>query len=385
MAAPSTARRQSAESARSEAARWFGRGVGLTAGAVLVLTIAGGFVTAWRAVLLVFLAVLLGAALEPLVGRLRGLLPIPRGVAILAVYAAFFVGVAAIALLVVPASLTQWGDLAAAAPGALERARVWAEGLRPAERSAGIVGIIDAAQRTVTSGRPLAAGDIVAAGMTVADVLVSAVTVLALVFFWMTERARLQRFALSFLPAGRRPEVRDAWNDAEARLGGWVRGQLLLMGVIGIMAATLCWLLGLPSPLLLGLLAGFAEIVPMVGPAIGAIPAIAVAAVLRPEVLVLVIVGYLLIHAFEGNVLVPIVMGNVAGISPFLVIASLLVGGAVDGVRGALIAVPIAAAAEVVLERLQDRREPVTPTAEPSSTEPSTADARDPHAPVGAV
>ena len=140
----------------------------------------------------------------------------------------------------------------------------------------------------------------------------------------------------------------------------------------------------LPSPLLLGLLAGLAELIPIVGPAIGAIPALLVAAAVRPEVLPLLIAVYIVIHVVEGNVLVPIVMRNVVGISPFLVIASLLVGAALDGLRGALIAVPIAASIEVVLERLQDRDQPVAPTAEGTSSE-GADDVTDPQAPARAV
>ena len=202
----------------------------------------------------------------------------------------------------------------------------------------------------------------------------SIVTVLALIYFWMTERARLQRFGLSFLPLERRGGARDTWNDIELRLGGWVRGQLALMFAVGAMTGTVCWALGLPSPVLLGLLAGLAELVPMVGPAIGAIPALVVAAALRPEVLPLLIVAYVVIHVIEGNVLVPIVMRNVVGISPFLVIASLLIGGAIDGLRGALIAVPVAAAIEVILERLQDRGVPVGPTADTSTSAATDVD-----------
>jgi predicted PurR-regulated permease PerM len=151
------------------------------------------------------------------------------------------------------------------------------------------------------------------------------------------------------------------------------------------MTGVACWVLGLPSPLLLGLLAGLAELIPMVGPAIGAVPAIVVAAALRPEVLPLVIIAYVVIHVIEGNVLVPLVMRNVVGISPFVVIASLLVGGALDGFRGALIAVPVAAAIEVILERLQDRDLPVSPTSESSTAAEPEADVTDPQAPAPAV
>ena len=123
-------------------------------------------------------------------------------------------------------------------------------------------------------------------------------------------------------------------------------------------------MLGLPSPVLLGLIAGVAEAIPLVGPALGAAPALLVAATLKPDALPFVFVAYLVIHAIEGNVLAPFVVGNAAGISPFLVIASLLAGGAIGGLVGAFIAVPVVAALEVVLERLQAREQPVTPAME---------------------
>ncbi len=363
-------------STRSEVGRWFGRGLGLSAGALVVIAIAGGFLVAWRVLLLVFLAVLVGSALEPVVGRLRARLP--RGLSILVVYLAFFAFAAILGLVVIPSSLTQANELATAMPSLFDRAERWALGVQPEALSANLRSIIDAARGALAAGPP-SAPDAIAAGLTVADVLVSVATTFALIYFWMTERARLQRFGLSFLPADRRGGARDTWNDIELRLGGWARGQLVLMVAIGTMTGIACWLFGLPSPLLLGLLAGVAEIVPMIGPAIGAIPALLVAAAVRPEAFVFVLLAYVVIHVVEGNVLVPIVMRNVAGISPFLVIASLLVGGALDGIRGALVAVPIAAAIEVVLERLQDRELPVAPTAEGPSA-PAATDIGDPQA-----
>ncbi len=352
--------------ARGDIGAWFARGIGAAAGAAVVVALVAATLVAWRVIILVFLAVLLGSALEPLVGGLRGRSPLPRGISILTVYLGFFALVAIVLLIVVPGSLDQANALATAAPQALDRATEWADGLQPQALSAAIASFLDSIRPALDGGGSPQAGQVVAVGLTVADAVVSTVTVLALIYFWMTERARLQRFGLSFLPPERRGGARDTWNDIELRLGGWVRGQLTLMFAVGAMTGSVCWALGLPSPLLLGLLAGLAELVPMVGPAIGAVPALLVAAAIRPEVLPLLIVAYVVIHVIEGNVLVPIVMRNVVGISPFLVIASLLIGGAIDGLRGALIAVPVAAAIEVILERLQDRRIPVGPTADAS-------------------
>ena len=145
-------------------------------------------------------------------------------------------------------------------------------------------------------------------------------------------------------------------------MGLWVRGQLTLMASIFFMTTVAYFLLGLPNALLLGVIAGIAELIPIVGPALGAIPALLVAAVTGDVGLVAVVAGvYVVIQVLEGNVLVPLVMRNAIGVPPFLVIVSLLVGGAVAGLIGALLAVPVAAALVVVLERAQARETPGTP------------------------
>jgi predicted PurR-regulated permease PerM len=118
-----------------------------------------------------------------------------------------------------------------------------------------------------------------------------------------------------------------------------------------------------------------------IGPLLGAIPAILFAATVSPELALIVCLVYVVIQVVEGNILVPLVMRNTIGLSPFLVIVSLLIGTAVAGIAGALIAVPVAASLEVVLERLQAREVPVAldPTAAPASdvqaTEVSLTDA----------
>ncbi len=118
--------------------------------------------------------------------------------------------------------------------------------------------------------------------------------------------------------------------------------------------------MGLPAAPLLGLIAGLAEVVPLVGPAIGVAPALLVAAAFRPDLVLVVLIAYVIIQLVESNVLVPIVMRNAVGVSPFLLTVSLLVGAALGGLVGALISVPMVAAAEAIMERLQDRDVPVS-------------------------
>lgn len=343
---------------RALALGWFARGIGLATGALLVFAVAEALVGAAKVLLLVFFALLLASALQPLVDWLRGHLPVRRGPAILLVYIVFFAAVAGLGFLAVPLIVSQASQLVAQLPAVTARIQTWSQGLQPPELASSIGALIEAAQDATTAASPQP-GQLVRAGLSLADVIGSVATVLALVFFWMTERQRMQRFVLSFLPLERRATSREAWNVVELRLGGWVRGQLTLMIVLGLTTGIAYTVMGLPSGPILGLIAGLAEILPLVGPALGVIPAIVMAAVLRPDLLILVVVAYVLIHLIESNVLVPFVMRNAVGVSPFLLLVSLLAGAALDGLLGALIAVPIVAAAEAILERLQDRVVPV--------------------------
>lgn len=351
---------------RSEAAQWAIRGVGFALGVLLVAGLAASVVLAWRVAVIVFLSVLLGTAIEPLVSYGRDRLPIPRGLAILVLYAALAAVILGVVILVLPGALAEADSIITRLPERLDSLESWAATLQPDVLASTVASLADAARGQLLQARPPRAEDVVDVGLTVADAAVTIVTIFALIYFWVTERARLQRYATAFLPLDRRAGIRDAWNDVELRLGGWVRGQLVLMGTVALATGSAYWLLGLPSALLLGLIAGLAELIPLVGPTLGAIPALVVAAALRPDLLIPVLIVYVIIQLVEGNLLVPVVMRGSVGISPFVVLVSLLVGGAVGGIVGALIAIPLAAIVIVVLERLQAREVPVT--LDPSAT-----------------
>jgi predicted PurR-regulated permease PerM len=335
------------------------RGAGFAIGVGLVLGVAVVALAAINVLVLVFVAVILASGLQPIVAWLRAHLHVGRGPAILLVYSAFLVIVVGLVLVVVPAAITQLDRTLHSLPPFFERARAWAETLRPAGLAQTVAALIDAAARPLQPAAPPAPGQVVQVGLTVAEAITSVLTLLTVVYFWLTEHARLQRYVLAFVPEARRARARDVWNSAETRLGMWVRGQLILMAAIGIGAGIAYTVLGVPAGLLLGLFAAIAEAIPIVGPLIGAIPAVLVAATISPELALTVAGVYAVLQIIEGNVLVPLVMRNTVGISPFLVILSVLVGAAAGGFVGALLAVPIAATAEVLIEGLQAREIPV--------------------------
>lgn len=360
---------------RSEITPWTIRGMGLAIGALFVIGLIQLGVAAGGVLLLFFVSVLLASALEPVVGWLRGRIPLGRGLTILVVYVSFLLTAIVMAFIVVPAAVNQAGQIVDSLPPFFEQVRVWAAGLRPVALSTSVSALVDSAASIFAPAAPPDPDAVVEVGAAVAEAAVAFFTMLTIVFFWLVEHARLQRYTLAFFPATRRAGAREAWNEVEGRLGLWVRGQLILMAAMGVATGVVYTVLGLPGALLLGLIAALTEAIPIIGPLLGAIPAVVVAATVSPELALIVAVIYVVLQIIEGAILVPLVMRNTIGISPLLVLLSLLIGAAVGGMIGAFLAVPIAASLEIMLSRLQDREAPVAQ--DPAGIESPDEDAVD--------
>jgi predicted PurR-regulated permease PerM len=359
---------------RADLTPWAVRGAGLAIGVAAVVGLIALAFAAGGVLLLLFVAILLASALEPMVGLIRSRLRLGRGSTILVVYATFFVTVLGLALVVVPAAIAQGQQIMAGLPAFFDSARDWAKDLRPHALSTSVRALIDSVAG-LTRPAPPDPDAVVEVGALAAELAVTLATLLTLVFFWLVEHAQLQRYALSFVAAERRAGARDAWNEVEGRLGAWVRGQLILMGAMGAATGIAYTVLGLPGALLLALIAAITEAIPIVGPLLGAIPAVLVATTVSPELALIVAGVYVVLQLLEGSVLVPLVMRNTVGISPLLVLLSVLIGAAVGGIVGALLAVPIAASVEIVLARLQARETPVAQ--DPAAIETPDEDARE--------
>jgi predicted PurR-regulated permease PerM len=360
---------------RSDLTPWTVRGMALAAGIAIFIGLLALAVAAANVLLLLFVSILLASALEPVVGSLHDRLPIGRGATILVVYLAFFVAVLGLALIIVPAAIGQGQGILAGLPAFFASVRDWAGTLRPHALSVSVIQLVDSVSAIFAPANPPNSSQVVQVGTAAATGAASVATMLTIVFFWLLEHARLQRYLLAYLPADRRAGARQTWNEIETRLGMWVRGQLTLMGTMGVATGTAYSLLGLPGALLLGLIAAITEAIPIVGPLLGAIPAILVAATVSPQLALVVGGVYVVIQLVEGSVLVPLVMRNTIGLSPLLVLLSLLVGSQVGGLMGAFLAVPVAASVEIVLGHLQARETPVAQ--DPAAIETPDEEARD--------
>jgi len=134
-----------------------------------------------------------------------------------------------------------------------------------------------------------------------------------------------------------------------SKLGTWFRSQILLAIIVGLITGLGLYLLSVPYALLLGVLAGLLEIIPVLGPVIASIPAIIIGLSVSPLIGLAVIVLYILIHQIESYVLVPKVMERALGLSPVLILTALLIGGKLGGIVGAIIAVPLASVITILV------------------------------------
>ena len=205
--------------------------------------------------------------------------------------------------------------------------------------------------------------DAVARAMTVLGLVGNSlfvfVAVLLLAFYWTVERERILRFLLLLVPMQRRDDLRELYVAAEAKVGAYIRGIAILSLIVGSMAFAAYLLMGLPYALLLGLIAGLFEAIPVIGPALGVLPAVLVAFALDPTKAVWVLVIFGAIQALENAYLGPRIMGHTVGVSPVVTLLALVAFGTLFGVAGTLLAIPLAAIIQLLLDRYVLAKRPV--------------------------
>jgi predicted PurR-regulated permease PerM len=183
--------------------------------------------------------------------------------------------------------------------------------------------------------------------------LLSAVVVAVMTFFWLTGVEQLRPFFVGLFPDGKQPLVDDMLSDISHRIGGYLRGVVFNMFVIGILTGVGDWLLGVPYAALLGILAGLTELLPLIGPWIsGGVAVVVCLALATPLKAVEVIAFYIFIQQLEGNTLVPLVMMGPVDLNPLTVLVAVLLGVEVLGLVGGVLAVPIAAIVKVLIVRV---------------------------------
>ena len=158
--------------------------------------------------------------------------------------------------------------------------------------------------------------------------------------------------AIKLVPPPKRALVAEAMDECEGALRLWLKGQLIAMIVVGLLVGIGLWLLGIPSALTLGLLAGLLEFIPFAGPIIAMVPAVLLALAVSPDHALWVLLLYLAVQQFEGNVLTPVVQQYAVDLPGVVLLFSLIAFGIIFGTLGIILAAPLAVVSYVLVKRL---------------------------------
>jgi predicted PurR-regulated permease PerM len=343
---------------------------------LIVLGIAAGFFLLFRFYMVVFLflvAVMLGIATKPVVGWLqkRGIRP---EIGVILVYLALLALVGLFLLIVAPMIAEQATSVVDRIPDYytdLRQALIDSNNRLVQRIALGLPVTISFSLGAAVSGAPSAgaqAGDPAAVDLTSALNVVGGalqgvfvvIAILALAFFWVQEGEVLIRRILLLLPQERREPTREIYCEMEGKVAAYFRGQILLCAIVGVMSLIGYVAIGLPYAVGLALIMAICEAIPMVGPLIGAAPAVLVALALAPDKILWTVAVIFIVQTSENNLLVPRIMDRSVGINPIVTILGITAFGALFGFAGALLAIPLTAMVQIIATRLAFR-EPSTP------------------------
>lgn len=179
-------------------------------------------------------------------------------------------------------------------------------------------------------------------------------------FYLAAQRKGVENFLRLVTPQAEEEYVLDLWRRVEIKLSRWFQGQVLLAFVVGTTVFVGLWFIGVPYALLLGVIAGIFEIVPIVGPLFSAILGIGLAVLISPFLAFLTLIFYAVIQQVENHILVPLLMKRVTGLNPVVVIVALLIGAKLGGILGMLISVPLATVAGELIEDFAKKKSTTT-------------------------
>ena len=309
-----------------------------------------------------FIAIILGTVVRPLLTRLvnKGL---SQTVALLLILAAVLVLLAGFIGLLAPMLSAQSDKLAADIPRYYQVIRDWlvnSRNLLVSRLSESLPSTLGGQAETANTEADVlkSAGQALGYLSTISKVLFMAITITALTGHWAVSGQRLVQSMLISLPQASRLKASALVSDIEGKVSGYLGGQGLLCLAIGVLAFASYALIGLPNAMVLAIIAGLMEAVPMIGPLLGAIPAAVIALTISPNMLIWVVVATVVIQQLENNLLVPRVMKKAVGVNPFVSLLSIATFSALYGIGGALMAIPLAAIIQLVLENFVFNKEP---------------------------
>lgn len=184
--------------------------------------------------------------------------------------------------------------------------------------------------------------------------LLSFVTIFVITFYLLLDYQRIHKAIVNLFPENKHNKVSQTLEKIEDQLGSWLLGQLILSVSMGVIIWILLSFLRLEFALPLAVIAGLLEFLPTIGPIIASIPAIIVGFTVSPTMAVTIAIAFTLIQFMETHVLVPNIMRKALGIHPIIIIISIITGGKLLGVLGALLAVPFVSFLIILIKSTQE-------------------------------
>ena len=324
---------------------------------LVALAVIVGALALWKVkvvLALVFLGLILAAAMRPGVDWLaERKVPRPLGVAL-----HYLVIAAALALmlwLVVPRAIDQVDQALGGVPTSQQELN------QKAKHSSGIkheffVGLQKRLNKLPSAGNVVHGA--VTVGTKAVEVLVGIFFIFATAAYGIFERERAIGLVTSMMARKHRKTVHDTWELIDAKLGAFVRGQLLLVTFVATLLSVSFWAIGLPFWLLLGVFAGIVEVIPVIGPLLAGAVAVAVGLTVSWHLALFAGLVVLVVRQIEDYVVIPRVMGHVTGLSPMLVLVSVSCVGLLLGPFYVLIATPVVATIVTLLDVIVRDKDP---------------------------
>jgi predicted PurR-regulated permease PerM len=300
--------------------------------------------------LTILVAIVFAEGVRPVVNRLSGESRLPRPAAIAVVFVGLIAVLAVLITLLVQPIVDEATSLAKNLPSyqasIQSTINSWQQQLNlggagtPNVGSA-LAGSLDTAKNVLLT-----------IGGYIVGIVVNLVLVLVIGFLWLVTADRLKAFVVDLLPPQHQELAADIFREMGLRMGGFLRATAINMVVVGVLTGVACTAIGLPSSVLLGIFAGLTAAIPLVGPFLGIVPPLLLGLTLGPGHAIVVVVVLLVIQLLDANLLIPLVMNRVVSLPALAVVMSLLIGGALQGLVGALLAVPVASALQVIVLRV---------------------------------
>ncbi|QDR80844.1 Putative transport protein YhhT [Sporomusa termitida] len=182
--------------------------------------------------------------------------------------------------------------------------------------------------------------------------VVELVVVPVLAYYFLKDWRTLKAAVITLFPRSGQVRLIKIIDELAAVVSNYIRGQILISSLMGFLVFTGMYFFQVDYPIVLGILAALTETIPIIGPILGAIPAIVLAYLAAPLLAVKVVAFYIILHQVENHIFVPNIMGHTIDLHPIMVIISLLIGGQLYGIAGMILAVPVAALLKVILRHL---------------------------------